>query len=89
MPNTKSAKKTMRTSEARRVKNKATRTALKNLSKKVFDAVTAGDVAKAEADYRSAASKLDRAATKGVIHKNAAARRKSQLQTAIKAAKKK
>ena len=55
--------------------------------KKVLAAAKAGDVEKAEAEFKVAARKLDRAGAKNIIHKNAASRRKSRLQRVIKKAK--
>ena len=57
--------------------------------KKVLTAVSDGDIEKAEVEYKMAAKRLDRAGAKGVIHKNAAGRKKSRLQKAIKTAKNK
>ena len=87
MPTTKSAKKRHRQSLERRAFNRATKSAIKTQVRKVREAVTAGDVAKAETELRLAAKKLDRAAVKNVIHANAAARTKSRLQHLIRAAK--
>ena len=60
---------------------------MKTQIKKVISALRDGKIDVAETEYRAAASHLDRAAGKGVIHKNNAARRKSRLQAVIKAAK--
>jgi small subunit ribosomal protein S20 len=86
---TKSAKKRHRQSLERRARNRATRSALKTQIKKVREAVQGGDMAAADSEARVAAKKLDLAAAKGVLHKNAAARTKSRLAQAIKAAKQK
>ena len=73
MPNIASAKKNMRKSRAATVRNRAQRSALRTALKK---AKAAG----ASADERTSAVRLlDRAARKGLIHKNAAARHKSRL----------
>ena len=87
MPNTKSAKKRLKQSEGRRLRNRGVRSTLKSQIKKVRDAVEAKDVPKAEAEARLTATKLDRAAARKVIHPNAAARTKSRLQSLIKTAK--
>ena len=87
MPNTKSAKKRLKQSEGRRLRNRVTKSALKTQVKKVRDAVEAKDLTKAEAEARVTATKLDRAAAHNVIHRNAAARTKSRLQHLIKTAK--
>jgi small subunit ribosomal protein S20 len=84
---TKSAKKHLRQSLERRAKNRATKSAIKTQIRKVRAAVAAGDIATAEAEVRLAATKLDRAGAKRVIHPNAAARTKSRLSHLIVAAK--
>lgn len=87
MPTTKSAKKRHRQSLELRAKNRATKSALKTQIKKVREAVKSGDAAKADAEFRLVAKKLDRAGTKRVIHPNVASRTKSRLQHLMKAAK--
>ncbi len=87
MPTTKSAKKRLRQSLERRAVNRSVKSSIKTQVRKVRQAVAAGDVAKAEAELRLAAKKLDRAGAKRVIHPNAAARTKSRLSHLIKAAK--
>ena len=87
MPNTRSASKRLRQNAVRQERNKATKTAMKTQIKAVHKAVEAGDLEKAETEYRDAARKLDRAGAKGIIHKNKASRGKSRLQAAIKKAK--
>jgi small subunit ribosomal protein S20 len=89
MPTTKSAAKRMRQSEVRRLKNRSVRQEVRTQVRKVREAVVAGDVAKADAELRAAAKKLDRAATRKTIHANAAARTKSRLSAAVKALKQK
>jgi small subunit ribosomal protein S20 len=86
---TKSAKKRHRQSLERRDKNRAVRSSLKTQIKKVREAVKAGDLAKADAESRLAAKKLDIAASKGVIHKNSASRTKSRVSQFVKNAKQK
>lgn len=87
MPNTRSASKRLRQNAVRQERNKSTKSAMKTQIKSVLTAVAAGDVEKAEQEYRAAARKLDRAGAKGIIHKNKASRGKSRLQAAIKKAK--
>ncbi|MFN0021439.1 MAG: 30S ribosomal protein S20 [Pirellulaceae bacterium] len=87
MPTTSSAKKRHRQSLERRAKNRATKSSLKTQIKKVREAAKAGDAAKAEAEFRLVAKKLDRAGNKRVIHPNAASRTKSRLSHLLKAAK--
>lgn len=89
MPNTKSAKKRHRQSLDRRTRNRAAKSALKTLVKKVRSSLEASALAQAEADYRSAVKKLDQTAARRIIHRNAAARVKSRLSAALKAAKQK
>lgn len=79
MANIKSAMKRAKTNEERRLRNKAVKTNLKTSIRKFNDAVEGGDKALAEEAYRVASKKLDRAASKNVIHKNAASRKKGQL----------
>lgn len=87
MPTTKSAKKRMRQSEERRLRNRAGRSALKTQVRKVRDAVAAKQLDQAEKEFRLAAKKLDQTAAKGIVHANLAARLKSRLSAAIKKAK--
>jgi small subunit ribosomal protein S20 len=84
MPNRKSAEKRLRQNVARRGRNRATKSAVKTQIRKVREAVAAGDVPKAEEEYRVAAQRLDRAGAANVIHPNRAARTKSRLQQLIK-----
>lgn len=86
MPNTKSAKKRLKQSLGRRTRNRAVKSTLKTHVRHVRDAVAAADPDKAATDFRMAAKKLDQAAAKGVIHANKAARLKSRLSAAVKAA---
>ena len=85
MANKKSSKKDLRRTAKRTVRNKATRTALKTYVKKVKTAATAGDQQQATTALVMAQKMLDKAAQRGIIHKNQAARRKSR---AAKAANK-
>ena len=73
MPNIKSAKKDLRKSRAAAVRNRAQRSALRTAVKKAKTAAAAAD------DRLNATALLDRAARKGLIHKNAAARQKSKI----------
>ena len=73
MPNIKSVKKDLRKSRAAAVRNKAQRSTLRTAVKK------ARAEGATEADRRTAVSLLDRSARKGLIHKNAAARKKSRM----------
>ncbi|MDR6938933.1 small subunit ribosomal protein S20 [Arcanobacterium hippocoleae] len=77
--NIKSQKKRIKTNEKRRIRNKAYKSELKTLVRKTREAIAAGDAEVAEKELRVAARKLDKAVSKGVIHKNQAANRKSKL----------
>ncbi|HSK23755.1 MAG TPA: 30S ribosomal protein S20 [Egicoccus sp.] len=79
MANIKSQIKRNRQNEARHERNKAVRSRLKTLTKKFATAVEAGDKDAAEAAFADAARALDKAASKGVVHKNNAANRKSGM----------
>ncbi len=85
MANIKSAKKRILTSEKARQRNAAQRSAMRTAIKKVIAAITAGDKEAAKAAFNNAQVILDRAATKGLIHINKAARHKSRLSAKIKA----
>lgn len=87
MPTTRSAKKRLRQNIARRTRNRSVKSALKTELRQVREAVAAGNLPKAEEEYRTAARKLDRAGAANVIHRNKAARVKSRLQKLIKKAK--
>ncbi len=76
MPNVKSAEKRMRTNKVREGRNKQKRSRLRNAVKTARLAETADT---AESAFQSAKSLLDRAAAGGLIHRNKAARLKSQL----------
>ncbi|WP_462412276.1 30S ribosomal protein S20 [Neobacillus sp. Marseille-QA0830] len=79
MPNIKSAIKRVKTSEARNAQNTMAKSAMRTAVKKVESAVTINDAAAAKEALVTASSKLDKAAAKGLIHKNAAARQKARL----------
>ena len=79
MANIKSQIKRIRTNEISRLRNKAVKSELKTQVRRVREAVAAGDKEAAATALRSASTKLDKAASKGVIHANQAATRKSAL----------
>lgn len=79
MPHTKHRKKRLRTSDERRLRNKAKSSAMKTHIKRVLAAVEAGDSEAAATELKIAQKKIDKAAKSRVIHPNAAARRISQL----------
>jgi small subunit ribosomal protein S20 len=84
MPNSPSAKKSMRKAEVRRERNRSSRTALRTVLKKFRVAAAGDDLAAAQEAYRLAVKKLDQAAAHHLIHKNVAARTKSRLSKLIK-----
>ena len=84
MPQTKSAAKRLRQSIARRERNRSATRAIRTHVRKVREAIKAGDLARAESEFKTAAVQLDRAAARKTIHRNAAARTKSRLSAAIK-----
>lgn len=79
MANIKSQIKRNRQNEARRVRNKSTRSALKTRIKRFQEAVDGGDRAVAEEELRKTTQALDKAAARNVIHKNKAANQKARL----------
>ncbi len=79
MANTKSALKRIRTSEKRRLRNRKARTEARSYVKKARSEIEAGNLEEAKKVVTLAARALDKAAEKGIIHKNSAARRKSRL----------
>ena len=83
MPNIKSAKKRVIVTQTKTMQNKIFRTQLKTDIKKYQAAVAAGDAALAQETYKAAVKKIDKAAARGIIHKNAAARKKSQFTKAL------
>lgn len=87
MPNSASARKRLRQSLVRKARNHSIKSAVRGQVKKVRQAVAAGDVETSEAEFRLAAKRLDKAAARGILHANAAARTKSRLSKAIKAVK--
>lgn len=86
MANIKSQKKRVLTNEKRHQRNKAVRSEVKTAIKKVYTAVDAGDRAAAQAAALDASKLLDKAASKGVLHKNQAANRKSGVMKAANGA---
>ena len=79
MANIKSQIKRIKTNEKARERNKAVKSSLKTAVRKFREAAAAGDVESAVALERAASRQLDKAASKGVIHANQAANRKSAM----------
>jgi len=79
LANTRSATKEIRVAEARQERNKSLRSLTKTIVHKAESSVSKGEIESAKADVKAAASSLDKAAGAGIIHANAAARKKSRL----------
>ncbi len=79
MANIKSAKKRILVNRTKAARNKAVKTALKTVIKQFRAAVESGDKEAATAAYALAVKKVDQAAARGILHKNAAAHKKSQF----------
>jgi small subunit ribosomal protein S20 len=88
MPNIQSAKKRLKQSLIQRERNRSAKRSINTERHKVLAALAAGNVELAESEFKVAAKKLDRAAARKVLHRNAAARTKSRLSARIKAVKK-
>ena len=85
LPNIKSSAKRDQLQKAANAKNKAAKSALKTELKKFDAAVAAGDGAMAAETYKAAVKSVDKAASKGLIHKNNAAHKKSAMAKKINA----
>ena len=79
MANIKSQIKRNRQNEKRRMRNKAVKSSLKTAIRRFREAAAAGDQEKATAELQVASRQLDRAVSKGVIHANQAANKKSAM----------
>lgn len=87
MANIKSSEKSARQSLKRRARNASVTTAIKSRQKKLRATISGGDAATSKAEFEALSSALDKAAKRGIIHRNAANRRKSRLAKALAAAK--
>jgi len=85
LANSSQARKRARQGEHRRLHNASRRSMLRTHVKKVASAIEAADLEGAREAMKAAESTIDRMTSKGIIHKNAAARRKSGLSARIKA----
>lgn len=85
MANTAQAKKRARQAEKSRIRNAGQRSNLRTFIKKVIAEIEGGDKEKAQAAYKTVVSVIDGAVSKGLIHKNKAARNKSRLNTKVRA----
>lgn len=83
MANIKSAKKRILVIETKTLRNKMVKSKVKTLTKKVEAAVAAADKAAATAALKNAIVAIDKAAAKGIFHKNTAARKVSRLAKAV------
>lgn len=79
MPNIKSAKKRVKVAEAKNLRNRMFKSQLKTIVKKFYAAVDSGDKTAATVAYKAAVKKVDQAVGHGIMHKNAAAHKKSQF----------
>ena len=78
MPNIKSAKKRVKVTAKKTLRNRMVKSALRSTVKK-FEAAVAADPANAQLQLKDTTSAIDKAAAKGVMHKNAANRKKARL----------
>ncbi len=85
MANIKSAAKKARQSEKHRQHNAAMRTRMRSAIKKTAKAIAAGDKKAADGAFKAAVPEIDTMVSKGIIHRNKAARHKSRLNKALKA----
>ena len=83
MANIKSAKKRILVIETKTLRNRIIKSKVKTLTKKVDAAVAAGDKTLAQNNLTAAIVAIDKAAAKGIFHKNNAARKVSRLQRAV------
>lgn len=84
MANTSSAKKMVRKLERRTMVNKSRRSRVRTYLRRVEEAIATGDAQGASTAFREAQSELQRAVTRGIIHKNTASRKLSRLSGRIK-----
>ena len=83
MANVKSAKKRIRVIEKKTLRNRMIKSQVKTAVKKVYASISAGNVEETKANLTAAVSVIDKAKSKGVFHKNTAARRVSRLTKAV------
>ncbi len=84
MANTAQSKKRVRQANKARVRNASQKSEFRTSIKKVLKSLTEKNKEKSQSDFREAVSVIDKLASKGLIHKNKAARHKSRLNTKIK-----
>lgn len=83
MPNIKSAKKRVKIIKAKTLKNKIFKSQLRTAIKKFYATLASGDKTAAEIAYKEATKKVDQAVSRGILHKNNAARKKSSFTTKL------
>lgn len=83
LANIKSAKKRIKVIETKTLRNKMIKTKVKTYIKKLESAIAAGDKALAQERLVAATTEIDKAASKGIFHKNTAARKISRLAKAV------
>lgn len=83
MPNIKSAIKRVDVAERNRVRNRSWKSAVRTVRNEVTDSVKVADVKKAGEALKNAYEVIDKAVSKGILHKNSAARKKSQLAKSV------
>ena len=84
MPRTKAAVKRVKTSERNRLKNVSYKTKIKTLTKKILDSIVKKDLTSATKSANEVFALIDRIATKKIIHRNSAARKKSRISKWLK-----
>ncbi len=87
MANSRSAIKRIKIAERNRQYNVAVKSSIKTAIKKFENTLTSGDIAASEAALKNAISVIDKGVSKGVIHKNTGARKKSRLTVRLNAAR--
>ncbi|MBX5453585.1 MAG: 30S ribosomal protein S20 [Acidobacteriia bacterium] len=85
MANTDSARKRIRQTERRTLRNRARKSRVRSFIRKVEAAIAAGNKTEAQSALRAAQPELQRAASKGVLHRNTVARKLSRLSARVKA----
>jgi small subunit ribosomal protein S20 len=87
MANIKQQKKRIRTAAEERLENLRYQSTIKTLTKRLVASVESGDAATIDTEYKSLVRLVDRAVTRGALHRNAAARKKSQAARLVSPAK--
>ena len=83
MANTRSAEKRNRQTQKRRARNQGVRTRVKSAVKKVRETLERGELAASQEAFKVAARAIDKASSKGVVHRNTASRKISRLAKAV------